>query len=254
MKVLILEDNGRTRDALNRIVLSCKDDVEVYSFEKREDAYLCAMEHCIDLFLVDIILEPSKKNDNSGIAFADSLRKYADYRLTPIIFITTLMGLERDLLKRVHCYDYIEKPIGDGSIVRKHIGEVLDALEMRDKIPQREYIPLRYDGIGYMVFVDEVIYVQSKMGVLNIHTIDDDIVIPNLSTRTFLKKVQSDVFLVPTYGTAVNKNYISSVDFRNREVFLKKNDDVIPIGARKLKEFREAFERNDMGDLCCNCK
>lgn len=226
----------------------------MYSFERREDAYLCAMEHKIDLFLVDIILEPSKKNDNSGITFADSLRKYSDYRLTPIIFITTLMGLERDLLKQVHCYDYIEKPIGDGSIVRKHIGEVLDALEANHKIPEREYIALRYDGIGYMVFIDEVIYVQSKRGILNIHTIDDNIVLPNLSTRKFLKKVKGNVFLIPTYGTAVNKNYISSVDFRNKEVFLKRNTDVIPIGARKLKEFREAYERNDMGDLRCNCK
>lgn len=241
MRVLILEDNERTRKALAKIVRSCAADIEIFDFGKRADAYLCAMENEIDLFLVDIILEPARKNDNSGIVFADSLRAHVKYRLTPIIFITVLSGLEPQLLKRVHCYDYIEKPIGDGEIVKRHISDVIEGIKFGDKRRQREYIPLRHDGIGYMVYVDEVIYFASRRGTLYIYTVDDTIMIPNLSAKSFLHKIHDSMFLVPTYGTAVNPDYIDSIDFRNREIYLKGTEDVVTIGGRMLKQFREAY-------------
>ena len=95
MNVLILEDKECNRNALEKIVLSCAGVENVYSCGKREEAFLSAVDNQIDLFLVDIILEPSNANDNSGIVFAESIRKLDKYRLTPIIFITVLMGLER---------------------------------------------------------------------------------------------------------------------------------------------------------------
>lgn len=241
MRVLILEDNEKTRRALAKIVRSCAADIEICDFKNRADAYLCALEKEIDLFLIDIILEPARKNDNSGIVFADSLREHVKYRLTPIIFITVLSGLEPQLLKRVHCYDYIEKPIGDGELVRRRISNVIEGIEFGDKRKQREYIPLHYDGIGYMVYVDEVIYIVSRRGTLYIYTVDDTITIPHLSAKSFLHKIHDTLFLVPTYGTAVNPNYIDSIDFRNREVYLKGTEDVVTIGGRMLKQFREAY-------------
>lgn len=105
MRVLILEDNEKTRKALVKIVRSCAPDGEICDFGNRADAYMCAWEKEVDLFLIDIVLEPQRKNDNSGIVFADSMRENVKYRLTPIIFITVLSGLEPQLLKRVHCYD-----------------------------------------------------------------------------------------------------------------------------------------------------
>ena len=179
MNVLILEDKECNRNALEKIVLSCAGVKNVYSYGKREEAFLSAVDNQIDLFLIDIILEPGNANDNSGIAFAESIRKLDEYRLTPIIFITVLMGLERELLKKIHCYDYIEKPIGDGKLVKEHIEEVLEALSVGRKREEREYIPLHYDGIGYLAYLDEVIFFESKSGTLYIHMIDDEIRIPN---------------------------------------------------------------------------
>lgn len=241
MNVLILEDKENTRDALKHIVLSCSGVKNVYCCSKRDEAFACAMNQYIDLFLVDIVLEPDKANDNSGIIFAEKIRKIDTYRLTPIIFITVLMGLERELLKKIHCYDYIEKPIGDGKMVREHIEEVLEAIAAGKKRESREYIPLHHDGIGYMIFLDEVIYFESKRGALHIYTIDDEIVIPNLPAKKFLHMIKQTKFLTPTYGTAVNANYIASVDFRNREVYMKSVDVVIPIGGRKYKQFKEEY-------------
>lgn len=240
MNVLILEDKRNNRDALRKIISSCTGVSCIYTFSGRGDALQCAMDNHIDLFLLDIILEPEKGNDNSGILFAESIRKYDEYKLTPIIFITVLAGLERDLLKRIHCYDYIEKPIGDGKLVKEHIEEVLDAISSGKKLDSREYIPLHYDGIGYMVFLDEVVFFENKSGTLHIHLVDDEISIPNYSAKKFNNSINQARFLTPVYGTYVNMNYIVNVDFRNREVYMK-DDSVIPIGGRKFKKFKEEY-------------
>lgn len=241
LEVLILEDKKNTRSALYNIVSSCDGVTEIYCCSNRKEAYLCAMEHEIDLFLLDIILEPEEKNDNSGILFAEKLRSVNKYKLTPIIFITVLMGLERELLKKIHCYDYIEKPIGDGRLLRRHLEEVLDAISSGKRHETREYIPLHYDGIGYMVFLDEVVYFENKQGVLHIHMLDEEIAIPNLSAKSFMKRIKQTKFLTPVYGTSVNLNYIDSVDFRNREVYMKYSNDVIPIGGRKYMQFKKEY-------------
>lgn len=240
MNVLILEDKKNNREALRKIVSSCAGVTDVYTFAGRGDALKCAMDHHMDLFLLDIILEPDEGNDNSGILFAESIRRYNEYKLTPIIFITVLAGLERDLLKRIHCYDYIEKPIGDGRLVKEHIEEVLDAISAGQKPDSREYIPLHYDGIGYMIFLDEVVFFENKAGTLYIHSVDDEIRIPNYSAKKFNGRIHQSRFLTPVYGTYVNVDYIANVDFRNREVYMKDNS-VVPIGGRKFKKFKEQY-------------
>ena len=240
MNVLILEDKKNNREALQKIVSSCMGVECVYTYGKCEDALKAAMDKHMDLFLLDIILEPGSGNDNSGILFAESIRKYDEYKLTPIIFITVLMGLERELLKRVHCYDYIEKPIGDGRLVKEHIEEVLGAISAGKKPNSREYVPLHYDGIGYMVFMDEVVFFENKAGTLYIHLFDDEILIPNYSAKKFNSMIHQSRFLTPVYGTYVNVDFIESVDFRNKEVYMR-DKSVIPIGGRKFKKFKEEY-------------
>lgn len=240
MNVLILEDKKNNREALRKIVSSCTGVNCVYTFDRCEDALKSAMDQHIDLFLLDIILEPGNGNDNSGIIFAENIRKHDEYKLTPIIFITVLMGLERDLLKRIHCYDYIEKPIGDGRLVKEHVEEVLAAISAGQKPNSREYIPIHYDGIGYMVFLDEVVFFENKSGTLYIHLMDDEIRVPNYSAKKFRSMIHQTRFLTPVYGTYVNAAYIASVDFRNREVYMRDNS-VVPIGGRKYKRFKEEY-------------
>jgi two-component system LytT family response regulator len=244
MNILILEDKQNNRVALEKIVSSCAGVDSIFAFSGRGEAWKCAMDNHIDLFLLDIILEPDKGNDNSGILFAENIRKYNEYKLTPIIFITVLAGLERDLLKRIHCYDYIEKPIGDGKLVKEHIEEVLDAISAGRKPDAREYVPLHYDGIGYMVFLDEVMFFENKAGTLHIHLVDDEIQIPNYSAKKFYGMIRQARFLSPIYGTYVNMVYIANVDFRNREVYMKDNS-VIPIGGRKFKKFKQEYLKTD---------
>lgn len=62
-KILILEDNLAAREHLVRIVGEVDGEKEVYFFNDIKDAYRCAMERTIDLFLLDIILDTSLPGD-----------------------------------------------------------------------------------------------------------------------------------------------------------------------------------------------
>lgn len=242
MNVLILEDNQICRESLIKVVKSCMNSITVYDFDNRSDAYLCAMDHNIDLFLVDIILEPKVRNDSSGFKFAQDIRDVKRYKAAPIIIITSLAGLAEPLLKVLHCFDYIEKPI-DYAIVRRHVVEVLDALVSDKRVKEPETILLRCEGIVFPVMIDKVRYAVSRRGVLNIYLTDDKIEIPNLSTKAFLERIRDNVFLEPLKGTIVNKKFIRSVDFGGNKVYLHGTDDVIDIGGRRKKQFREDFEQ-----------
>ena len=72
--VLIVEDNKECMGALVEMVKECDSTSVIYCADNSPMAYKYAMEERIDLFLVDIILDGSVKNDVSGIVFADKIR------------------------------------------------------------------------------------------------------------------------------------------------------------------------------------
>lgn len=236
--VLILEDLEIARKTLTNIVGSCMDDIVVHAFSSAGEAYECALEQKIDLFLVDIVLKPSDSNDFSGISFARNIRSYGRYLSSEIIFITTLAGLEADLLREVHCFDYIEKPI-DPERVKKAVRQALRKLEKQDE--EDELIFLRKDRISYPVFTKEIIFAISRHKVLYVHKKEDVIEVPNLSLKRFLSRIHTQKFLMPTKGAAVNIRYIEYIDTTNRFVKMRGVKEPVDIGARLKNQFIQAF-------------
>ena len=96
--ILILEDVETAREALAQIVKACDDEIEVFAFSNIGDACACMMENRIDLFLIDIILKPQVSNDFSGITFAEYVRQQEQYLAVDFVFVTSLIGLEAELL------------------------------------------------------------------------------------------------------------------------------------------------------------
>ena len=163
--------------------------------------------------------------------------------MTPIIFVTSLIGWEADLLKTIHCYDYIEKPLGDGKIAISKILKAIEAIQSRP-IPKRvEYIPLHYDGIGYMLAVKDIICIENKKGVLYVYLKDEKIEIPRISLKKVLELVDEDTFLIPMHGIAINPVFISKINFSEKEIFMHKMCHSIRIGERKMKKFKEDYKR-----------
>ena len=79
--ILILEDNVREMERLVKIVREQGAQNEVICAVNLEQAYHMAMEKSIDLFLLDIILDPRTSGDASGMKFADHIREVERYHL-----------------------------------------------------------------------------------------------------------------------------------------------------------------------------
>lgn len=233
-RVLILEDLEISRKALVKLVSECEEELIIYDFEDPASALECAMENDIDLFLVDIVLKPNEPNDFSGITFARNIRENARYAAAEIIFITSLAGLEAQMLRSVHCFDYIEKPISEERVFRvlKAVFRKLDGRQVED-----ELVFLRKDRVTYPICADRIIYVESRGKVLYIGTVDEVIDIPNLSLKKFVERVKTQNFLYPIKGFAINVKYIEFVDSTNRYVKMRGVEQMIDIGTRMKEKF-----------------
>ena len=239
-KVLILEDLETAREFLIRVVKSCAEDIEIFAFSNTGDATICAMENKIDLFLIDIILKPNNPNDFSGIAFAEYVRGQSRYLSVDIVFVTTLVGLEAQLLRKIHCYDYIEKPIREDR-VRQVVKQVFDKID--HKVVEDDICFVRKDRVTYAIHEKEIVYMESHRRQLFIHKKDDVIKVPFLSMSQFMKQIHTQHFLCPTKGVAVNFNYIEYVDSVNRFVKIQNVEEPIDIGYRMKTQFIEKFQK-----------
>lgn len=243
-KILILEDLETSRAALVKMVEECGSELKIYDFPDMAGALECAMENKIDLFLVDIVLKPKKPNDFSGITFARSIREHPGYASAEIVFITTLAGLEAEMLRSVHCFDYIEKPVTQKR-VQKVVREAL--LKINGQARTDEMVFLRKDRVTYPVPVKKIIYVESRRRTLYVHTAKETIDVPNLSLKKFLEKIQTTDFLIPMKGIAVNVNHIHYVDKTNRFVKMHGTDTLIDIGLKMKEHFmQELFKYGDI--------
>ena len=164
------------------------------------------------------------------------MREIDKYKLTPIIFVTSLIGGEADLLKTIHCYDYIEKPLGDGKIAISKILNAIEAIQSRP-IPKRvEYIPLHYDGIRYMLAVKDIICIENKKGVLYVYLKDEKIEIPRISLKKAggqLQRIAIARALLKKPDVLILDEATSSIDTRTEKI--------VQEGMDKLMEGRTVF-------------
>lgn len=84
-KILIVEDSVQILAQLSYIAREINSSNKIYAFEKLEEAYRCALENDIDLFVVDIILEKEKPGDISGLQYVENIRKIDRYKFIPVI-------------------------------------------------------------------------------------------------------------------------------------------------------------------------
>lgn len=233
-KVLILEDQKDTRDALTKIVKEIDDNAIVYALSSEKEAYYIAMEKTIDLFLIDIILHPGKKEgDKSGADFAQNIRTVSKYQFTPIIFLTSLYDSKLHMYSSLHCYKFIEKPFDYGE-VRAVISE---AIRYRTEDGKDRRIFFRRKGLLEAIAIQDIIYAQSVGHELLVVTTEERTEIPYKTCKTMLEELDSEDFLQCNRKTIVNQNFIKSVDTVNRYVYLKGCTDILEIGSVLKKSF-----------------
>lgn len=227
-KVLILEDNLAAQRHLAGIIAKVPVKNEVYSFADMKDAYQCALERTIDLFLIDIILDTSHPGDVSGLKFAENIREIGSYCHTPIIFITSLEDPKLYTYEKLHCYSFVEKPF-DEERVKQSVEQCLNFPKYNGGT---KTLFFRKDGIVLSVEREHITYAESNDHILHIYTRKRDVLkIPYITLKNFLKEVDSPEFIQCSRNTIINVNYIENVDMPNRMIHLKDRYGTVEIGA-----------------------
>lgn len=233
--VLIIEDNRASAEALTELTQKCDAVGAVFCVGSSADAYKCAMEEEIDLFLVDIILDGGDAHDVSGITVVEKLRRMKRYEFTPVIFITSLVDEAMNAFHNLHCFDYIEKPF-DFGMVEGVIGTALKAPLCDDRESGSFYY--RKDGVLYALSIDRMVYIETGFRSVVIHTLDEAVELPYASLKNLMRDLPRRHFIRCSRSVVVNRRFIEYADKANQLVKLR-NGKVVKIGGRMKKGFFE---------------
>ena len=231
--VLIVEDNVKSLDMLAKIVKNVDSSIEVKCAIDTDKAYVLAMENNIDLFLIDIVLNPRDAGDVSGIKFADNMRILKKYQYTPIVIITSLEDPKLYAYSDIHCFSYIEKPYD----VDKVSQVIKDALDVPTVKSINGNIFFRKDGILYKKDISEIVYIENSRKMRIVHSVDDDLELHYKSCKAIMEELNSDKFVQCSRNVIVNKDYIDEIDTVNRYIKLKGRKERIDIGIVFKKKF-----------------
>lgn len=238
--VLILEDNIIMLEMVEKIINEIDTGIIVFKTGILSEAYQLAVEHDISLFIIDIMLDHSVRNDVSGLIFVEKIRTIERYAFTPVIFVTSLVDPELHAYRQLHCYGYLEKPL----LVEESKQLIRQALKFQQSSKEEGAIYFRKDGIIYAVRKNDIVYIKSCGGKVTIKTVKDEHIIYYRNCKDMLKKLDSDKFIQSNRGTIINKAYIYNVDPVNRIVHLIDNYGTIEIGTLLKKSFMEKI-KND---------
>lgn len=233
--VLILEDNDNTLNCLEKIVKQINSNVKVFGIKDVKEAYQCMLEYTVDLFIIDIILNPKQAGDTSGLYFAEKVRMLEKYLFTPMIFITSLEDSRYITYEKLHCYSFIEKPFAPDRV--KNI--ISQCLKYSDNTSTNNSLFFRSDGVIFSVSSDEIIYVESIHHVLWVHLKNGEIVkIPYITMKAFLKYAADQKMLQCSRNVCINSLLIKNMDFTNRVIELNTGHRV-EIGLKYKKALKD---------------
>lgn len=233
-RILIVEDNEIHRQALFKIIKELYSDIQIYYAKDAENGLCMALEHHIQLFIIDIILNAKNLADISGLNLAEEIRGINKYRFTPIIFITSLEDPKLYSYSRLHCFAYIEKPFNVNYVKES----VLKALEFPHREEDDRYIYFRKNRIIYSVYIKDIIYIYSSRRKLKLFCMNDEVEIPYKTCQEILRDLDSCSFIQCSRYCIINKNYIEQVDYINRFVKLRYVDSLIEIGIIIKNDFK----------------
>ncbi|MCM1187430.1 MAG: LytTR family DNA-binding domain-containing protein [Lachnoclostridium sp.] len=226
-KILVLEDNPTTLMNLTQIVQNVDVKNIVYPFHDLKDAYQCAMEKEINLFIVDIILDRNNPGDSSGLKFVENIRKINHYAFVPIIFVTSLEDAQFYTYANLHCYSFVEKPF-DAEQLRKLIAQ---CLRFGESVSTSKTLYFRKDGIILAAEREDIVYVESINHIIHIHTRQGDVLeIPYITLKKLLDDLDCLDFIQCSRNTIVNQKFIHNIDKTNGIIQLKNGMGRVDIG------------------------
>lgn len=238
--VLILEDDAAMQNTVEKILNEIDETLVVYKTDKLPEAYQIALEHTIGLFVVDIVIDRSARNDVSGLLYVEKIRAIEKYAFVPVVFITSLVDPELHAYRKLHCYGYLEKPL----LIEEARKLLSQALKYQQSGPEEGTVYFRKDGLIYAVDKKDIVYIQSHGGRVAIRTVRDELTLYYRNCKQMLQTLDSDKFIQSSRSTIVNKSFIANIDPVNRIIHLIDGYGRLEIGTMMKKSFMDKM-KND---------
>ena len=236
-KVLIVEDEPSCQSKLKQIAEQF--GAKVYIADNSASAYQIAMEHAIDLFLVDMVLKGDKQGETSGNQFGLGIRNMSQYARATIIIITSLQDPEQMFYRQMHCFYYIEK-----SFNYDQAEEVIkNALSLPPiAMPKKEYLTMRNKSVTIMKKISEIVYLEKKGNSVIVHSVGGNCEVNYRSMDSFLEELDNEEFAKCKSNIIVNMSYIEVLDEGNRYIILRDGLGRLEIGIKIKKQFLKRYD------------
>lgn len=231
-KILIVEDNHSTRDALIWVANKLNPDIEILSTGFAEEALGFALNNEIEAFFFDIQLE-----DYSGLELAKQIRVITAYQFTPIVFITAMPTRELEAFRQIHCYDYIIKPFTEAELEKVFKKILIDYGSTRNS-EKNHKLSLDFKSHTQLISLKEILYIEYFNRKIVIHTKKEVIQYIHVPLKQ-IKTLLPDYFIQIHQSFIVNFHYIKAVKYGNQCVRLYESENELPIGRSYMKEMGE---------------
>lgn len=247
--ILILEDNQRTSDLLETLILKNFSEVKIYTARSVKEALLLAKGNGIDLLILDVNLEEK----DTGIDFAEELRKEPSYAFTWILFLSAYPHFMTEAMRRSHCYEYMVKPINPAHFISL-LTELLSRRVVQDTQPVE--LLLKMKQFSYRIPIYTINYIEAVNRICVIHTTKGQVEIPRLALQAIHKQLPSDIFIQCHKSYIVNIRKYNYLNTSSKEWYLyvydKSTDKVpnpketLPVGQTFREKIRPFFDINTM--------
>ena len=240
-KILIIEDKKAEADAIAAVINRVKPDVEIKHVDNLAEAYEYAFSNRVSIFIVDIVLDVKNRNDVSGLNFVENIRKYPDYKQTPIVFITSLEDRRLYAYEDLHCYKYLRKPLLYDA-VESLFKEMLD---FSDTPKEEKTLKVRNGNVIYAIPQKDIIYACSSLSRIKIFTEKDCIQVFYMTCKDLLQQLNNDIFVQCNRNTVVNINKIVAYDTRENIITMVGIYEKIKVGKIYKNEVTKEILRDD---------
>ena len=232
--IMVMDDKQNYREKVRKIIESLEEKTYVFYIKSVSKAYEVAENNKIDLFLVDIVLQPGNPSDVSGLTFVENIRHMERYKYTPVILMSELEDPKLYAFRELRCFSYIHKPFENKELQN----ELQSALEL-PVAHTKTRMYFRNEGVLYFVNSDDIVYVEVIKRKLFIYTTSQRLTMSYETAKQFMQKMDDGRFVRCSRFVIVNMDYIERVDFTNRYVQMKGMERMLEIGTAIKERFKE---------------
>ncbi|MCH5252714.1 MAG: LytTR family transcriptional regulator DNA-binding domain-containing protein [Lachnospiraceae bacterium] len=173
-----------------------------------------------------------------GIEFAFFIRGIKQYFQTPILFFARDNTYEQLAFHRIHCYDFMLKPIS-----RRDMYQILCLYLIKHEITEdKKRIPIPIQGSIYLINIQDILYMESLNRHIYVHLKYQTLEVPY---RKMCECIAFDKerFVQCQRSFVVNRDYIYRLDYAMHCIELREGLGKIPMGRKYEKELRREFDR-----------